>query len=283
MTATVTAPETGMLFAFADELLEKAAHTLWPRTPVMLGEHVPSVTGYVRHVQVGGQDLFAKLSVLGVSLVSALRGTCGTFEAVGAAQAAYRASPDALLEREAGQLGLLAAAGLRAAHVAGYADGVLFTEPVEGPTPGDLIAAEPHHTARLMTAVRRELRLLQRSDVVERVARISHASLCGCREADLPHGPRTDRQPAPGGRLPGHGVRYRNVHRHRDRRTEPRKPGSLAAAPGCAVADEHHPDPAASAASTTLQLLTALPHHSISLWHDVKANTDLLVQLADEG
>jgi hypothetical protein len=169
MTATVTTPETGTLFAYADELLEKAASTLWPRTPVMLGEHVPSVTGYVRRVQVGGQDLFAKLSVLGVSLVSALRGTCGTFESVRAAQAAYTASPGALLEREAGQLCLLTAAGLRAAHVAGYTDGVLFTEPVEGPTLGDLIASEPHHTARLMTAVRRELRLLQRPDVVERV------------------------------------------------------------------------------------------------------------------
>jgi hypothetical protein len=57
--------------------------------------------------------------------------------------------------------------------------------------------------------------------------------------------------------------------------TEDRYPDVFGLAPA--------PGPAASAASTTLQLLTSLPHHSISLGHDVKTNTDFLVQLADEG
>ncbi|MFI0980428.1 hypothetical protein ACH4SP_25915 [Streptomyces sp. NPDC021093] len=169
MTITATTPETGVLLAHADELVEKAAAGLLPGAPVALGVHVPSVTGYVRRVEVGGRPLFAKLSFLGVSLVSALRGACGTWDAVRAAQAVYTATPGALLEREAAQLGLLASAGLRAAHVVGYGGGVLFTEPVEGPTLGDLVAAEPHRTAELMTGVRRELALLQRPDIVGRV------------------------------------------------------------------------------------------------------------------
>ncbi|MCX5205715.1 hypothetical protein OG897_30215 [Streptomyces sp. NBC_00237] len=168
MTVTATTPQASTLFAYADELVEKAAASQWPGAPVTLGAHVPSVTGYVRRLEVGRRPLFAKVSVLGVSLVSALRGTCGTWEAVQAAQAAYTASPGALLERETAQLGLLTAAGLRAAHVAAYRDGVQFTEPVEGPTLGDLVADQPHRTADLMTAVRRELALLQRPDLVDR-------------------------------------------------------------------------------------------------------------------
>ncbi|MFI5803716.1 hypothetical protein [Streptomyces sp. NPDC051561] len=165
--STMTTP-AGTLFAYADELVEKAAASQWPGAPVTLGAHVPSVTGYVRRIEVGRRTLFAKVSFLGVSLVSALRGTCGSWEAVQAAQAAYTASPGALLEREAAQLGLLTAAGLRAAHVAAYRGGVLFTEPVEGPTLGDLVADQPHRTADLMTAVRRELALLQRPDIADR-------------------------------------------------------------------------------------------------------------------
>ena len=117
-----------------------------------LGDHVPSVTGYVHRASIGGRDVFAKDSILGLSLVSVLRGMAGVRDKVRAAQAAYATSPASLLAREAAQLRALDMAGVRVGRCAGYAGGVLFTEPVTGPTLADLITKEPARTCDLLTA-----------------------------------------------------------------------------------------------------------------------------------
>ncbi|GAA2710339.1 hypothetical protein GCM10010315_10020 [Streptomyces luteosporeus] len=58
------------------------------------------MTAYVRRLSVDGRPLYAKVSLLGMSLVSVLRGTAGNWAQVRAAQAAYQGSPGTLLERE---------------------------------------------------------------------------------------------------------------------------------------------------------------------------------------
>ncbi|MEV0446121.1 phosphotransferase [Streptomyces spectabilis] len=137
------------LFRYADDQIQKAAQKQWPHAEIRLGQHTPSVTGYVRSLSCDGKILYAKYSFLGLSLVSVLRGTCGSFDVVRAAQAAYVSSPGSLLEREAEQLRLMTVAALRAPQVAGHAGGVLFTRPLEGPTLGELIVKEPHRTEEL--------------------------------------------------------------------------------------------------------------------------------------
>ncbi|MER8231096.1 hypothetical protein [Streptomyces sp. NPDC094049] len=141
------------------------------------------MTSYVTHVDVGGRRLYAKLSVLGVSLVSLLRGACGDWATVRDAQAAYVLSPGSLLEREARQFATLRGpAALRVPALAGYEGGVLFTEPVPGPTLADLLAAQPHRTAELLGAVTAEVETgLRRRGVAARVRRseIRERSIAG--------------------------------------------------------------------------------------------------------
>ncbi|MFI8966984.1 hypothetical protein ACIGO8_33295 [Streptomyces sp. NPDC053493] len=147
-------PDPEAVFAYAAGQVEQAAHGLWPRAKVALGPVVPSVTSYVQQVDVDGRPLFAKLSVLGVSLVSLLRGACGEWPEVLQKQAVYVTSPGALLERERDQLRTLrGVAGLRVPDAAGYERGVLFTEPAHGPTLADLIGKEPDRTADLLGLV----------------------------------------------------------------------------------------------------------------------------------
>ncbi|WP_051828620.1 phosphotransferase [Streptomyces bicolor] len=165
MTGTAL-PQPADLFALSTDRIRRAAADLWPDEPLTLGDHVPSVTGYVRRVGVGGRDLFAKDSVLGLSLVSVLHGLAGDRDRVRATQAAYATSPASLLAREAAQLRTLDAAGVRVGHCAGYASGVLFTEPVTGPTLADLITKEPARTLDLLTAAVTGLEGLQHPRVV---------------------------------------------------------------------------------------------------------------------
>ncbi|MEU2950916.1 phosphotransferase [Streptomyces xanthochromogenes] len=153
------------VFGYISGRIEQAAQGLWPGATVAMGPHVPSVTGYVQRLDVDDRPLFAKVSVLGASLVSVLRGTRGDWAAVRARQAAYTVTPGGLLERETIQYGILHTARLRAPRIAGYAGGALFTEPVVGPTLADLVAKEPHRTAELLTAVTDELAALDRPDV----------------------------------------------------------------------------------------------------------------------
>lgn len=162
-------PEPGSLFELSADRIRRAAAEEWPSEPVTLGAHVPSVTGYVRRVQLADRELFAKDSVLGLSLVSVLRGVAGDGGRVRAAQAAYATTPTSLLAREAAQLRALDAAGIRVARCAGYRNGVLFTEAVTGPSLLDLITKEPARTADLMTGAFRGLAVLQSPAVVAAV------------------------------------------------------------------------------------------------------------------
>lgn len=169
-------PETGptveQLFSYADEQIAVVAGELWPGERLQLVEHVPSATGYVRRVEVGGRSLFAKYSYLGNSLVSVLRGRCGDWEQVRAAQQAYAASPGSLLEREAAQLGLLCSLGrLRVQRVTGFRRGVLFTEAVAGATLAQLICDEPRRAADLFGRTWVELRQLHHAEVAQRCTR----------------------------------------------------------------------------------------------------------------
>ncbi|MET7532775.1 hypothetical protein [Streptomyces goshikiensis] len=160
---TTVSPDN--VFAYADGRIAQAADALWPDGPVVVGPHIPSVTGYVRRVEAAGRPLFAKVSLLGVSLASVLRGTHGDWAEVRAKQAAYLSSPGTLLEREAAQYGALVGAGLGTATVAGLAGGVLFTEPVSGVTLGEVLAKGPHRTFDVLAGVAEELGALQKPAV----------------------------------------------------------------------------------------------------------------------
>lgn len=73
-------PHASEVFTYAERQVLQSAAELWPGVPIVLEQHVPSVTGYVQRLRVGGRSLFAKLSFLGVSLVSLLNGACGQWE-----------------------------------------------------------------------------------------------------------------------------------------------------------------------------------------------------------
>ncbi|MFE7114544.1 hypothetical protein ACFU99_03870 [Streptomyces sp. NPDC057654] len=147
-----------VLFADAAKRIEAGARALWPGRPVRLGAHLPSVACYVQHVDVGGRALVAKVSYLGVSLVSLLRGVRGDWPSVQAAQAAYLTAPSTLLEREATRLRLMdRTPAIDVCPVAGLRGGVLFIGRVTGPTLTGLLAAAPERTAALLSRVVRTL------------------------------------------------------------------------------------------------------------------------------
>ncbi|MEU1558516.1 hypothetical protein ABZ517_38265 [Streptomyces scabiei] len=165
------APDVGEVFAFAAREIAAAAAGLWPRSAIDLGDHVPSVTGYVRRIRVDGRTLYAKYSLLGVSLVSLLRGACGPWPQARARQQAYVRRADALMDREAAQLRLLARLGEpQVCPVAGLERGVLFTEPVTGPTLADLLLQRPRETAALLQGAFGELHQLHRMDAARLLA-----------------------------------------------------------------------------------------------------------------
>ncbi|WP_234016726.1 hypothetical protein [Streptomyces sp. LaPpAH-108] len=145
------APTAEEVFAFADLEIGAAAAEHWPHAHLDLGAHVPGVTGYVRRIVVDGRPLYAKYSLLGVSLVSLLRGTCGPWPQVQAAQQQYVLRPDNLVEREAAQLRLLLDAGRpRVCPVVGVGQGVLFTEAVAGPSLAQLLLQRPEQSTELL-------------------------------------------------------------------------------------------------------------------------------------
>jgi hypothetical protein len=156
----ITRPGMADVFGYACAQIHRSAAEIWPGVPVVLECHVPSVTGYVHRVRVGDCVRYAKISILGVSLVSLLRGACGPWPAVLRAQEAYVTKPDGLLAREAAQLRVLADLDRpRVCAVAGSSQGVIFTEPVTGPTLGELLLARPAgppvHRARPAAPARR--------------------------------------------------------------------------------------------------------------------------------
>ncbi|MGW4821723.1 phosphotransferase [Streptomyces sp. NPDC004227] len=164
-------PDVAEVFAFAQDEIRSAVAELWPGAQVELSSHIPSVTGYVHRIRVGGRELYAKHSFLGMSLVSILRGVAGDWAEVQRAQAVYIQRPDALLVREAAQLRLLADLGKpRVCQVAGLARGVLFTAPVPGPTLAALLLRDPASTSELFERVFADLHRLHRSRTVQRLA-----------------------------------------------------------------------------------------------------------------
>ncbi|MEV0173929.1 hypothetical protein AB0I00_22755 [Streptomyces sp. NPDC050803] len=164
-------PEVAEVFAFAQNEIRSATAELWPGARVEFSSHIPSVTGYVHHIRVGGRELYAKHSFLGMSLVSILRGVAGDWAEVQRDQAVYIQRPDALLMREAAQLRLLADLGRpRVCEVAGLAHGVLFTVPVPGPTLAALLLHDPASTAALFESVFADLHRLHHSRTAQRLA-----------------------------------------------------------------------------------------------------------------
>jgi phosphotransferase family enzyme len=168
MTPVVTADT---LQGFCSAQIQQAAAALWPGASAVLGAHAPSVTGYVQQIEVDGRPLFAKHSLLGISLVSVMRGSSGTWDRVRAEQAAYASSPASLLVREAAQLDALAAGGLAVPRAAGCGGGVLFTEPASGPTLADLVLKAPEKTGELLDRTLGALQVLQRPVVAEETDR----------------------------------------------------------------------------------------------------------------
>ncbi|MDT0319287.1 hypothetical protein [Streptomyces millisiae] len=147
----------------AAEQVFEAAVALWPGQQVRLLESVPSVTGYVRLVEVGDRRLYAKASVLDTSLVSVLRGVHGDLRRVREAQRAHGARDDRLPLREAAQLRWLTDLGRpRVCRLVGEHRAVLFTEPVHGPSLAEVLARQPAQTAGLLAAVMEELEPLRR-------------------------------------------------------------------------------------------------------------------------
>jgi Phosphotransferase enzyme family len=167
----IATPTAAEVFAFADLEIGAAAIEQWPHADLDVGDQVPSVTGYVRRIHVDGRPLHAKYSLLGVSLVSLLRGACGPWPQVRAAQQDYVQRTDALIGREAAQLRLLAQLGRpRVCPVVGVRRGVLFTESVTGPSLAQLLLDQPHNSAGLLAGIFGELRELHHPAAVELLA-----------------------------------------------------------------------------------------------------------------
>ncbi|MBZ6142497.1 aminoglycoside phosphotransferase family protein [Streptomyces olivaceus] len=163
-------PSAAEVFAFADREISTAAATQWPHADLDLGDHIPSVTTYVRRIRVDGRPLYAKYSLLGMSLVSLLRGACGPWPQARVAQQEYVQRRDALIEREAAQLRLLARAGRpRVCPVPGVRRGVLFTEPVTGISLARLLLDRRQDSAGLLATTLGELRELHRPAAVQRL------------------------------------------------------------------------------------------------------------------
>jgi hypothetical protein len=156
-------PAMAEVARFADEQIITAAQALWPGASLEFGAGVPSVTGYLRRLLVGEQVVYAKVSLLGMSLVSLLRGAAGTWPQIQAAQYAYSRTPGGLLEREAAQLAVLHR-GRRpqVAPVLGYRRGVLFTQGVPGLSLADVLLNSPQSSGPLMAGVLERLDGLRR-------------------------------------------------------------------------------------------------------------------------
>ncbi|MGA5700724.1 phosphotransferase [Peterkaempfera bronchialis] len=118
-----------------------------------MGDQCPSVTCYVCRITVDDEELIAKYSWLGMSLVSVLRGVGGPWEKVRQAQRTYVRSTDLLTAREARNLEYLRGLGRpRVCGTAGLHRGVLLTRTVPGTTLADALTARPWETGDLLDA-----------------------------------------------------------------------------------------------------------------------------------
>ncbi|MGH3930064.1 MAG: hypothetical protein ACRDTF_08825, partial [Pseudonocardiaceae bacterium] len=96
-----------VVLAHAADAVAEAVARRWPGESVSVGPQLPSVTNYVTNVAVGDAHFVAKYSVLGVSLVSIVRGVRGPWAAVETTQRDYIRDPHSQLVRERTQLRLL--------------------------------------------------------------------------------------------------------------------------------------------------------------------------------
>lgn len=153
-TTEKTAVNAALLHAASQQIITRAVEEAWPGKDVVLGPQCPSVTSYVCRVTVDGEDVIAKYSWLGLSLVSILRGSGGTWEEVQEAQRAYVESSDLLTGREAQNLEFLRKLGRpRVCGTAGLHRGVLLTRIVPGRPLADELAVRPWETGVLLDAV----------------------------------------------------------------------------------------------------------------------------------
>ncbi|MBD0737054.1 hypothetical protein [Streptomyces sp. CBMA29] len=153
-TSDSTSVNAVLLRTASEQAIARAAEDLWPDRHVVLGPPCPSVTSYVCRVTVDQEEVIAKYSWLGLSLVSILRGAGGSWDKVQAAQAAYVQSTELLTTREAQNLAFLRKLGrLRVCDTAGVHGGVLFTRPAPGVALADVLAARPGETGAFLTSV----------------------------------------------------------------------------------------------------------------------------------
>ncbi|MFJ2017041.1 MULTISPECIES: hypothetical protein [Streptomyces] len=153
-TSETTTVSAALLHTASQRIITRAVAELWPDKDVVLGPQCPSVTSYVCRVTVDGEEVIAKYSWLGMSLVSILRGAGGTWEEVQQAQRAYVASAELLTAREAQNLEFLRKLGRpRVCGTAGLHGGVLFTQVVAGTPLADELSARPWETGALLGAV----------------------------------------------------------------------------------------------------------------------------------
>ncbi|WEH33823.1 hypothetical protein PZB75_10845 [Streptomyces sp. AM 4-1-1] len=157
MTLTTSENKTvnaALLHTASQRVVTRAVEDLWPNNEIVLGSQCPSVTSYVCRVTVDDEELVAKYSWLGISMVSILRGAGGTWEEVQEAQRAYVRSIELLTAREAQNLEFLRELGRpRVCETAGFHGGVLVTRIAAGTSLADELAARPWETDALLDAV----------------------------------------------------------------------------------------------------------------------------------
>ncbi|MFJ3083417.1 hypothetical protein ACIPJG_27155 [Streptomyces halstedii] len=154
ITTNETAVNAALLHAASRQIITRAVEEAWPDKDIVPGPQCPSVTSYVCRVTVDGEEVIAKYSWLGMSLVSILRGAGGTWEEVQATQRAYVDSTELLTAREAQNLELLRRLGRpRVCGTAGLHGGVLLTHIVAGTPLADELSARPWEPGALLEAV----------------------------------------------------------------------------------------------------------------------------------
>lgn len=125
------------------------------------------MTNYVALLQVGGRSFVTKYSLLGASLVSIVRGQCGTWPKVETSQQGYVADPGAQLAWEYAQLRILAAVArrdavpLRVPKVIAYEAGVLITVAVTAPSLSTELLCGSQRPDELLSRVANTARRLQ--------------------------------------------------------------------------------------------------------------------------
>lgn len=156
--AVAQSPSAEQIYGYARRAIRDAAAQLWRGQTVELRDQVPSVTSYVCRVDIANQPVYAKVSILGVSLVSILRGTRGSWREVRAAQQRYQHTSYNLAIREAAHLNFLAGFDRpRVARTVGYSRGVLFTSQVDGQSLSEIALSRFEDLPELLLQTWREL------------------------------------------------------------------------------------------------------------------------------